>query len=523
MTRGRRTRVPSKERRGLWTTWRPDFLVGLRSPTGGPGTGRWGSGVRRVGVGRLGADRVRAGGVGAGGTGAGGTGAGGTGAGGTGAGGTGAGQAGGGSGIGPAGPGSRPAGTPLLDAAGRWLRPAGAAVVGLAVGIGAALALQGAPEPPGSLPSPVVSRASAPGTSAGGRPVAAADRVLLVWTPGRLPGRLAGAAGRVRGVGAVTVVRGGLLGLVGSVDADGRAVDRPRGGASVPLEAIGFDPATYPDLLPASARDAFVRLGPGEALLGSTSARLRRIGPGGRLRLAQGGGRGRWLTVAGVVDDVLVGAAEVAVTTAGARRVGITTDRYLLLAYRGGRAEVAAGLRRALPPRLPVRLRGPGETPFFRAGDAVLPQALVKERFGEFAWRRARGDAFAQDPAWQAAHLATARVPILGRVRCNRALLPSLAGALGELRQRGLARLVDPAAYAGCWNPRLTRGGGGVSRHAWGAAVDLNVAGNPTGLASAQDPRLVEVMERWGFTWGGRWLVPDPAHFEWLRARPAAG
>jgi hypothetical protein len=28
-------------------------------------------------------------------------------------------------------------------------------------------------------------------------------------------------------------------------------------------------------------------------------------------------------------------------------------------------------------------------------------------------------------------------------------------------------------------------------------------------------------MERWGFTWGGRWLVPDPAHFEYLR--PAAG
>jgi len=28
-------------------------------------------------------------------------------------------------------------------------------------------------------------------------------------------------------------------------------------------------------------------------------------------------------------------------------------------------------------------------------------------------------------------------------------------------------------------------------------------------------------MERWGFTWGGRWLVPDPAHFEYLR--PPAG
>jgi hypothetical protein len=344
--------------------------------------------------------------------------------------------------------------------------------------------------------------------------------VLLAWTPGRLPAGLAGRVGRVRGVRAVTVVRGGLLGLAGSVDAEGRPVDRPRPGATVPLETIGFDPATYPGLLPASARAAFARLRPGEALLGATSARLRRLGPGGRLRVAPGPGQGgtrRWLTVAGVVDDDLVGAAEVAVTTAGARAAGITRDRYLLLAYRGGRDAVAGAVRRILPARLPVRLRGPGETPFFRAGDAVLPQAMVKDRFGEFAWRKGTGDAYTQDPAWVAANLATARVPILGRVRCNRVLLGALAGAMDELRQRDLARLIDPEAYAGCWNPRLTRSGGGVSRHAWGAAVDLNVAGNPTGLASAQDPRLVEVMERWGFTWGGRWLVPDPAHFEWLR------
>jgi D-alanyl-D-alanine carboxypeptidase len=415
--------------------------------------------------------------------------------------------------------------------AGRWLRPAGAALLGVAVGAGVALALQRPPDPPRSLPSPVATRVPAPVRAAVPTPTgptatapaaaaAPADRVLLVWTPGRLPGGLAGRVGRVRGVGAVTVVRGGLLGLAGSVDAEGRPVDRPGPGATVPLETIGFDPATYPDLLPASARAAFARLRPGEALLGATSARLRRLGPGGRLRLVPGPGQagtGRWLTVAGVVDDDLVGAAEVAVTTAGARAAGITRDRYLLLAYRGGRDAVAAAVRRILPARLPVRLRGPGETPFFRAGDAVLPQAMVKERFGEFAWRKGAGDAYLQDPAWVAANLATARVPILGRVRCNRALLGALAGAMGELRQRDLARLVDPEAYAGCWNPRLTRGGGGVSRHAWGAAVDLNVAGNPTGLASAQDPRLVEVMERWGFTWGGRWLVPDPAHFEWLR------
>jgi hypothetical protein len=32
-----------------------------------------------------------------------------------------------------------------------------------------------------------------------------------------------------------------------------------------------------------------------------------------------------------------------------------------------------------------------------------------------------------------------------------------------------------------------------------------------------QDPRLVEIFQQWGFTWGGQWLVSDPAHFEYVR------
>jgi hypothetical protein len=445
----------------------------------------------------------------------------------------------------------RPAGRARL---GRGLRLGVAGALGLALGAGAALALQRPPPRSGAEPAvtgaasraaagatPPPTRAAAPAPLPTRAATAPADRVLLAWTPNRLPAGLAGRVRRAPGVRAVTVVKGGRLDLAGSVDADGRAVDRPPRGMTIPLEAIAFDPATYTGFLPASARAAFRRLGPGEALLGATSARLRRLGAGGRLRVsapdaAGGSGNrrgpgnprgvprsigGRWLTVAGVVDDALVGAAEVAVSRAGGRALGLDRDRYALLAYRGGRAAVARAVRRALPPGLPVRLRGPGETPFFRAGDAVLPQAMVKERFGEFAWRPAGGGEFTQDPAWQAANLATGRVPILGRARCNRVLLPALAGAMRELQRRNLAGLVDPAAFAGCWNSRLTRSGTGVSRHAWGAAVDLNVPGNPTGLTSSQDPRLVEVMERWGFTWGGRWLVPDPAHFEYLR--PPAG
>jgi D-alanyl-D-alanine carboxypeptidase len=408
------------------------------------------------------------------------------------------------------------AGPPRRPTLAAGLRLGAAAVLGLALGAGAALGLQRPPPRSGTgpvAPTTASPRAGGVATLPTRAATVPADRVLLAWTPRRLPAGLAGRLRRAPGVRAVTIVKGGRLELAGSTDADGRAVDRQPKGMTIPLEAIAFDPATYMGFLPASARAAFRRLAPTEALLGATSARLRHLGPGGRLELAGG----RRLTVAGVVDDALVGAAEVAVSRMGGPAVGVTRDRYALLAYRGGRAAVAAAVRRALPAGLPVRLRGPGETPFFRAGDAILPQAMIKERFGEFAWRPAGGGDFVQDPAWQAANLATRRVPVLGPVRCNRVLLPALAGAMRELEQHNLAGLVDPAAFAGCWNSRLARGGDGASRHAWGAAVDLNVAGNPTGLDSAQDPRLVEVMERWGFTWGGRWLVPDPAHFEYLR------
>ena len=47
-------------------------------------------------------------------------------------------------------------------------------------------------------------------------------------------------------------------------------------------------------------------------------------------------------------------------------------------------------------------------------------------------------------------------------------------------------------------------------------AVDLNAGANPTGLASVQDPRLVAVFARWGFTEGSGWLVPDAGHFEYV-------
>ena len=118
-------------------------------------------------------------------------------------------------------------------------------------------------------------------------------------------------------------------------------------------------------------------------------------------------------------------------------------------------------------------------------------------------------------PAFRGRRIVTRQVPVLGAVTCHRKMVPALRTAMRELSRRRLARLVDPGDYAGCYAPRRIRPGGALSLHAWGLAVDLNARANPFGGRSRQDRRLVRVMERHGFTWGGGFpTTPDPMHFE---------
>ena len=332
------------------------------------------------------------------------------------------------------------------------------------------------------------------------------DDVLLVWVPGGLP---AGFAERLRtdaGLDAVTIVLGDTVQLASSTDADGTVVDAPEDGRTIPIDALAIDCASWSEVAPLADATAVCSLQPDEALLGSTSARLRRIGAGATLTLAGG----RTVRVAGVVDDQVVGAAELVVPLVSAAATGIDTERYALATYGDDRAAAEARVRAATD--VPLRVRGPGETPWLRHGDAVLPPALLKEVFGEFAARPTDGGRLAIDPSWESTNLMVEELPLLGAARCHRALLPALRGALAELRSRRLLTTLDRAA-AGCWNPRVIAGTDQPSRHAWGAAVDLLPF--PTDADVVHE--VVAVMERWGFTWGGRWLSPDAPHFEYVR------
>ncbi|HZM42633.1 MAG TPA: hypothetical protein VFB94_26135, partial [Acidimicrobiales bacterium] len=224
---------------------------------------------------------------------------------------------------------------------------------------------------------------------------------LLAWTADALDPGLADAITSDPAVRHTSIVQGGIVDLVSSHDAEGAVVDSLEDGWAIPLDLVAVDPVEHAPFAVAADRAALAELGPGEALLGQTSATLRRLGPGGVLDLAGGVS----LVVIAVVDDASVGGAEVAVDRSTAEALGASRERFLLAAYDGDRATLEARWRTLLTVAADVRFRAPGETPYLRDSDAVLPPAQIKTRFGEFSYRRGEGDEFEQDVAWQATYL----------------------------------------------------------------------------------------------------------------------
>jgi hypothetical protein len=339
-------------------------------------------------------------------------------------------------------------------------------------------------------------------------------RVLLAWaTGGGLPPETERVLEDLRGIGAVTVVETGIDWLHASFDADGSLLDRPKKPLAIPIEVAAVDPDDYASFVPTGEREQVLPLSERDVLLPETSAALRRASPGSTLRLDSGR-----FTVSGVLSDAAAGGYEAVVSTAAAREWP-DVETYALVRMRSPRlrARVRKTIAGLLTPGDQLQLRAEGENPFLRYGDAVLPQLIVKSVFGEFA-AVARPDGFLDvDPAWRKANIVTARVPLLGSITCHRALFPQLRRALARAVAANLSFAIDPSDFGGCYNARFINRNptGRLSHHSWGIAVDVNVAENAYGTKADQDLRLVRIMEGAGFTWGGRWVVPDGMHFEW--------
>ena len=83
-----------------------------------------------------------------------------------------------------------------------------------------------------------------------------------------------------------------------------------------------------------------------------------------------------------------------------------------------------------------------------------------------------------------------------------------------------LRKFVIPSA--GTFNCRTVKDTGNRSMHAWGAAIDLNTKFADYWLWSPKLPyrnripfEIVEIFEKHGFIWGGKWGHFDTMHFEY--------
>lgn len=339
--------------------------------------------------------------------------------------------------------------------------------------------------------------------------------VLLAWSPGGIPPGTERALERLPAVIGATTVRAGLDWIESSETTDGAVLDRPPARYAIPFEVAIIDPAEYADYVAPSEREAILALEPGAAVIAQTESELRGVGAG--LHIQMKGGR---VVVTDVVSDATTQGYE-ALLAGGVPDTWQRTDRFVLIRVRDRSAQkaVSSSIRARLAPGRVLRIRAQGETPFLRYGDAVLPQLHMKATFGEFSAEPHSDGSITTQPAWRHKNIISRPLPILGDITCHRGLFPQLEEAMKQVEDAGLAFTIDPGDFGGCYGPRFidSNPGGRLSHHAWGAAVDFNVAQNRPGTPPDLDRRFVRIMENNGFTWGGRWLIPDGMHFEWVR------
>lgn len=186
--------------------------------------------------------------------------------------------------------------------------------------------------------------------------------------------------------------------------------------------------------------------------------------------------------------------------------------------------QIVAGQQISIPT---ARDLAPSRAPRPRAAAWPAPPAGLQNIIDTFGNLLAyvRNDATV-DPKWETQFMVRQALPFaipldwntsqsVTAIRCHKLLAPLFAQVFEQIAARGLRGTVK--TYGGCYVYRPKRNGAKPSTHSWGIAFDLNVRTNQMGTAGDMDPRLVELIESFGFVWGGRWAGrgKDPIHFQY--------
>lgn len=312
----------------------------------------------------------------------------------------------------------------------------------------------------------------------------------------------------------VAEIRSGTRWLTAWANGGPEPIAPPRG-LKVPVDAAAVDPEQYLKLVPPPQQALFAGLSGGGAILSRTAAALRNITEQGSLQF-----QGVDIPVIGVADDNFLHNHEVLMSHQTGASIQLDVTRYLVIGLdrlESGKA-VEDRIRGAIPADVNLRVRGPEGSGASSAPSPLLPLGRIKTIFGEFAAVNGASANIGIDQAWVDANTEMASIHRLGTFRCHKLIIPKMREAFREVEEAGLGDLIRPGEFGGCYSPRYIRSGknAGLSRHSWGIAFDFNVTGNLYGQPPTMDLRLVEIMERHGFSWGGRWTYPDGMHFEYV-------
>ena len=264
-------------------------------------------------------------------------------------------------------------------------------------------------------------------------------------------------------------------------------------------------------------------LAAGNAVLSGSSARQRAASVGDVLQFVDWRGAPLTIAVGAIVPDQKAGNSEILIPDAVAEDAGSLRPQSVAIWDISKRAKLDSALvshLRVFERVQPLRVRRSWDPPDV---DSVLSTVRLKRLLGEFGIVRS-GDALSIDEAWKTANIVREPLPLIGPVTCNRTVLAAARSTLLEIQRLDLAELIDGAdsrRNGGCFGAREIRtnvgtSGHDLSRHAWGAALDINPSTNRFGSKPTMDPRIVDVFRRHGFAWGGSFMIPDGMHFEYI-------
>jgi hypothetical protein len=278
----------------------------------------------------------------------------------------------------------------------------------------------------------------------------------------------------------------------------------------VPLGVAGVDPSTFRAFAPAGTAESqpvWEAVARGDLVvshsvaqrhkwtLGATSSVLGRAGV--KLRL-------------GALATTQLPDTHVVVSDAVAASLGLApTTGVLLTSGTSDPAALASAARKVVGRGGSIHLLTQPQTPY-----AFLTGSRAAKAFGAFSYRWYDDGTIEPDAEWVSENIVSTTMPVVGRVRCHRLMVPQLRAALTDVQRAGLGHLLR--TYDGCYVPRFIERdpSRSVSLHTWGIAVDFDAATNGRGIRGTMDPRIVAIFKRWGFRWGGDWSYTDPMHFE---------